>query len=201
LQDILARPTTLSLIAIFTGANFVAAAFLTWLPSFLYQKFHMTLAVAGFSATVYLQLASVAGVLAGGIAADRLVRRISGGRMLAQGIGLIFGVPFLVLSGWTASLPLLVAALICFGFCKGIYDANIWASLYDTIPVHRRGFAAGLMNSIGWLGGGLAPIGIAAATNHISLGSAISSMAVIYLVLGVLMIFVSRSFSAQRPLA
>ena len=197
LTEMLQNRTALFLIVIFTGANFVASAFLTWLPTFLYQKFHLTLAVAGFSATAYMQVASVAGVLSGGLMADRFVRRISGGRMLTQAIGMLCGFPFLLLCGWTASLSLLAIALICFGFCKGLYDANIWASLYDTIPVHRRGFAAGLMNSIGWLGGGLAPLGIAAATRRVSLGTAISSMAAIYLVLGIGMVFVSSSFSAR----
>jgi MFS family permease len=116
--------------------------------------------------------------------------------MLTQGIGLLCGFPFLLLSGWAASLPLLVFALLCFGFCKGMYDANIWASLYDTIPAHRRGFAAGLMNSIGWLGGGFAPLGIAVATHRVSMGTAISSTAAIYLVL-----LVSRSFSETKVAA
>lgn len=201
LRGMLRNLPALSLIIIFTGANFVASAFLTWLPTFLYRKFHLTLAAAGFSATAYMQMAAVAGVLVGGLMADRFVQRSSGGRMLIQGIGLLCGVPFLLLCGQAATLPLLAIALICFGFCKGLYDANIWASLYDTIPVHRRGFAAGLMNSIGWLGGGLAPLGIAAATNHVSLGTAISSTAAIYLVLGVAMVSVSRSFSKKKPLA
>ena len=198
LTEMLQNRTALSLIVIFTGANFVASAFLTWLPTFLYQKFHLTITAAGFSATAYMQIASVAGVLVGGLMADRFIRRMSGGRMLTQAIGMMCGFPFLLLCGWTASLLLVAIALVCFGFCKGLYDANIWASLYDTIPVHRRGFAAGLMNSIGWLGGGLAPLGIAAATKRISLGTAISSTAAIYLVLGIAMVLVSRSFSAKN---
>jgi MFS family permease len=201
LKEMIHNRAALALIGIFTGANFVASAFLTWLPSFLYQKFHLTLAVAGLSATAYMQLASVVGVLVGGLLADRFVRRMRGGRMLTQGIGMLCGFPFLLLSGWAASLPLVVFALLCFGFCKGMYDANIWASLYDTIPAHRRGFAAGLMNSIGWLGGGLAPLGIAAATQLVPMGTAISSTAAIYLVLGVAMILASRSFSETKSTA
>jgi MFS family permease len=201
LLEMMRNRTALALIGIFTGANFVASAFLTWLPTFLYQEFHLSLAAAGLSATAYMQLASVAGVLVGGLLADRFVRRMRGGRMLTQGIGMLCGFPFLLLCGWTASLPVLVIALLCFGFCKGMYDANIWAALYDTIPVHRRGLAAGLMNSIGWLGGGLAPLGIAAATKVVSLGTAIGSTAAIYLVLGVMMVLVSRSFSAAKSAA
>jgi MFS family permease len=201
LKEMIHNRAALALIGIFTGANFVASAFLTWLPTFLYQKFQLTLAVAGFSATAYMQLASVVGVLVGGLLADRFVRSMRGGRMLTQGIGMLCGSPFLLWSGCAASLPLLVSALLCFGFCKGLYDANIWASLYDTIPAHRRGFAAGLMNSIGWLGGGLAPLGIAAATQWVSMGTAISSTAAIYLVLGTAMILLSRSFSETKSVA
>ncbi len=72
---------------VFIGANFVAGIFLTWLPKFLHDKFDMSLSMAGFSATAYLQVASVLGVLAGGLLADRLVRRYRGGRMMAQTAG------------------------------------------------------------------------------------------------------------------
>ena len=141
------------LVAVFVGANFVASVFLTWLPSFLNRKFSMTLAMAGFSSTAYLQIASVLGVISGGILADRLARKYRGGRMITQAIGLLLGIPFLFLTGWTLSVTVLVLAMAGFGYFKGMYDANIWASLYDVVPVARRATAVGLMNSIGWLSG------------------------------------------------
>ena len=54
------------LISVFVGANFVAMIFLTWLPSFLYSQFHMSLSSPASAATAYLQMASVLGVLTGG---------------------------------------------------------------------------------------------------------------------------------------
>ena len=54
------------LIGVFIGANFVAVVFLTWLPTFLFNKFHLSLSQAGFSSTAYLQIASVTGVILGG---------------------------------------------------------------------------------------------------------------------------------------
>ena len=48
---------------------------------------------------------------------------------------------------------MLMAALIGAGFCKGIYDANIFASLFDVVRPEDRGTAAGLMNTVGWTGG------------------------------------------------
>jgi hypothetical protein len=42
--------------------------------------------------------------------------------------------------------------------CKGFYDANIFAGLYDVIPPRARGTAAGIMNTVGWGGGALGPL-------------------------------------------
>jgi MFS family permease len=187
LADILQNPMALLLIAVFIGANFVAVVFLTWMPTFLYEKFHMSLSMAGLNATVYLQIASVLGVLSGGVLADSFARKRPGGRMLAQSIGLLCGVPFVFLTGWTTSVALLILAMAGFGYFKGLYDANIFASLYDVVPVARRGVAAGLLNSLGWLGAGFAPVAIAVASASYGMSASISATAVIYLVIGLLL--------------
>src|SRR4029077_4352425 len=127
-------------------------------PSFLNRKFSMSLSMAGLNGTVWLQLASVAGVITGGVLADFLARRTPAGRMLTQILGLALGVPFIFLTGYTLSAPLLVLAMTGFGYFKGVYDSNIWAALYDVVPPARRATAVGLMNSIGWIGGGIASV-------------------------------------------
>jgi MFS family permease len=108
------------------------------MPSFLYRKFGMSLGAAGFSSTAYLQIASVLGVITGGVLADRFARRHRGGRMITQAIGLLAGVPFIFVTGWTLSVPVLILAMAGFGYFKGLYDANIWASLHDVVPADRR---------------------------------------------------------------
>jgi MFS family permease len=185
--EIFTNPTVWILIAVFFGANSVAAIFLTWMPKYLYDKFDMRLAVAGFSATAYLQIASVLGVILGGVLADRLTRRYLGGRMLTQALGLFAGVGFLFLTGWTVTVPVLVLAMTGFGFFKGLYDSNIWASLYDVVKPERRATALGVMNSIGWLGGGLGTTAIAAASRHYGMSACLSATSLIYLSLGVLL--------------
>jgi MFS family permease len=192
LRDIFGNRTARLLIFIFMGANFVAVVFLTWLPTFLYSKFHMSLSMAGLNATIYLQFASLFGVLCGGALADRFSKRSSGGRLLTQSIGLLLGTPFLFLMGWTVSVPILILAMTCFGYFKGLYDANIIASLYDVIPAERRGAAAGIANSLGWLGGGTAPVIIAIGASHFGMSACISATAAIYLVIGILMLSAAR---------
>src|SRR5256714_5465339 len=99
--SILSTPMVLILILVFTGANFVAAIFLTWMPSYLNRAFGMSLTMAGLNATFWLQAASVAGVLCGGWLADRWARRLRGGRPLTQTVGLFGGAPPVFLTGRT----------------------------------------------------------------------------------------------------
>jgi len=198
IATILKTPMVLILIAVFIGANFVASIVLTWMPSFLNRKFGMSLAAAGFSSTFYLQIASVLGVISGGVLADRLARRRPGGRMMTQAIGLMAGVPFIFITGWTLSVPILVLALAGFGYCKGLYDANIWASLHDVVPARLRATAVGVMNAAGWVGGGFAPIAIAMASERYGMSAAISASSVIYLLVGSLLLFGTARFMRPR---
>jgi MFS family permease len=119
IKDVFSKAMVWILVAVFVGANFVASIFLTWMPSFLYNKFQMSLSMAGLNATFYLQIASVLGVISGGFLADKLVRRYRGGRMMTQAVGLMLGVPFIFLTGWTLSVPILILGLIGFGYFKG----------------------------------------------------------------------------------
>ncbi|MER0440169.1 MFS transporter [Emticicia sp. W12TSBA100-4] len=198
IKQVFKQPMVWILVAVFVGANFVASIFLTWMPSFLYNKFNMSLSMAGLNATFYLQMASVLGVISGGFLADKLVKTYRGGRMMAQSIGLIIGVPFIFLAGWTLSIPILILALIGFGYFKGLYDANIWASLHDVVKPKNRATAVGFMNSIGWFGGGIAPIAIAYASTKYGMSASISATSALYLVFGLLLIFGIRKFMRNQ---
>ncbi len=188
IAEILKTPMVRILILVFVGANFVAMIFLTWMPTYLKRTFQMSLSMSGVSATVYLQIASVLGVITGGILADRLRRKHAGGRMMAQALGLFAGVPFIFLTGWTLSIPVLVLAMIGFGYFKGMYDANIWASLHDVVRPERRATAVGVMNAIGWLGGGAGAWVIGVAAPVFGMSACLSANSLVYLGVGLLMV-------------
>lgn len=181
-------PSAMLLMGAFVCANFVAIVLLSWMPQFLFDKFNVGLAVAGLAATIFVQLASMAGAPIGGWLADAARARFPGGRMLVQAIGVFGGAPFVVLCGMTRSAAWMIVALIAWGLFKGLYDANIFASIFDVVPPEARGTAAGFMNMVGWLGGGSAPVVIGYIADHRSLGLAISMTAAMYVLAGVLLV-------------
>ena len=182
-------PTLLCLMGAFMCANFVAVVLLSWMPKFLYDKFHMGLAMAGLTATIFVQLASMAGAPVGGWLADKWRRRTPRGRLAVQMIGVLGGAPFVALCGLTPSVTTLVLALTVWGFFKGLYDANIFASVFDVVRPEARGTAAGFMNAVGWLaGGGSAPLAIGIIAQRQSLGLAIALASTVYLAAGLLLL-------------
>jgi MFS family permease len=180
---VLRTPTVLCLMGAFMCANFVAVVLLSWMPKFLFDKFHMGLAMSGLTATLFVQLASLAGAPIGGWLADTWRRRSPRGRLAVQLVGVLGGAPFVALCGLTSSVGTLILALTLWGFFKGLYDANIFASVFDVVGPEARGTAAGFMNAIGWLaGGGSAPVVIGFVASRSNLGTAIAMASSVYLI-------------------
>ena len=197
---ILATPTAMLLMGTFCLANFVAMVLLSWMPKFLFDRFHMSLAVAGLTATVFVQLASMAGSPLGGWLADTMRLRFTGGRVLVQFAGLAGAAPFVVWCGQTLSVSSLIIALTAWGLFKGMYDANIFASALDVIRPEARGATVGFMNMTGWLfGAGTAPVFIGIVAERSSLGFAIS-LAAAALLAGAILLLIAMRFTLDRDL-
>ena len=199
LRVIWTTPTVLLCMGAFMLDNFRwAMVLLSWMPAFLYEKFHLSLAMAGLTATIFIQLASMVGSPVGGWMADTLRRRFPGGRISVQMIGLLGAAPFVVWCGMTLSVTSLIVALTCWGFFKGLYDANIFASVLDVIRPEARGTAVGFMNMIGWLvGAGTAPVVIGIIAQRASLGYAIS-IASVALIAAALLLGMAVLFTVGR---
>jgi MFS family permease len=158
-------PRILFLMAGFACANAVAAIFLVWAPTYLFERFHLGLAASGLGAVAWIQLASALAVPVSGVLADRFSATIPGARILVQCCGLLLGSGCVFLVGSSETLASLVAAMVGFGLCKGFYDGGIFASLFDAVAPDRRATAAGLMNFVGWGGGALGPLIVGIASS------------------------------------
>ena len=186
---LLKTPAAMLLMLAFLCSNFVAVVLLTWMPKYIHDAFHFDLAMSGLTATLYVQLASLAGALAGGWLADLWRARSVRGRIAVQLLGVLGGAPFVLLCGATQSITWLIVALTAWGLFKGLYDANIWASLFDVVAPEFRGTAVGTMNALGWLaGGGSAPIAIGWVATKTGLGPAIGFASAVYLAAALLLV-------------
>lgn len=182
-------PTALILMGAFFCANFVAVVLLTWMPKFLYDKFGMSLSMAGLTATLFVQVASMVGSAVGGWMADRWCRRTPGGRMIVQAIGVLGAAPFVILCTESRSVGVVIVALTAWGLFKGIYDANTFASVYDVVRPEARGTTVGFMNLMGWMaGGGSAPVIIGYIAQRRNLSTAIALSAGVYVAAAVLLL-------------
>jgi MFS family permease len=187
-------PAVLFLLLAFACANYVAMVLLTWMPDYLNRQFGLRLDWAGLGATAPPQLASMLGALLGGWLADYWRARRVGGRMYVQAIGVLAGAPFVFLCGQIGTIGWFLAALAGWGLFKGIYDANIFASVFDLVPPAARGTVAGLMNTFGWLvGGATGPWVVGMLSQSYGLGPAIGTAAIVYLAAGFMLLAASAA--------
>jgi len=183
-----ASPTFWLLMAAFLCMKLVDAAYLAWMPTLLYRKFTLTLATAGFHSTFWHHLGAMLGVLAGGRLSDRWAVRSPLGRPLVQVGGLLLGAPFLYLLGASDQTTIVYAALFCFGIFRGLYDSNLFASLYEVVRPESRATATGLMLCAAFLGGGTAPLVIGLLSRLLPLAQAMSFTAALYVIGGLILI-------------
>jgi MFS family permease/N-acetylneuraminic acid mutarotase len=170
----------------------------TWLPLYLYEQFRMNLTAAGFSATFYIQAASLIGILLGGWLADRWSGISQRGRLRAQALGLLAAAPALAGLGSTTSVELLIAALVLFGLGRGFYDCNVMPVLSQIARPNVRATGYGVMNLAGCLAAGGVALLAGALKDVVGLGRVFQLTGVVL----VLVIFLLRRVPApgiERP--
>jgi len=187
LKIFFSKPTAILLTLAFAGMQFTGIGFLTWMPTFLHEKFNFTLMRAGFDSTFYHHVAAFIGVLMGARIADKLAHKYSIIRGLIQMTGLLIGIPFIFIIGNSDSLLIIYSALAIFGFSRGIYDSNLLAALYDVIEIPYRATATGLLLMFGFIVGAASPyilgilkplFGLASGLAFLSVGFLFSSVCI-----------------------
>jgi MFS family permease len=190
LNIVFKKPTVLLLSLAFGGMAFVHIGFITWMPTFLHEKFNLSLSNAAFSSMFYHHLLAYVGVLAGGKISDKLAVRFFNVRIKIEFLGLLLGAPFIFLMGTSSELLVVYAALAGFGFFRGIYDSNLFAALFDVVEPKYRASATGFMLSIAFIIASLAPVILGWAKQSVGLSIGISLLSVIY-VLSALIIWIA----------
>lgn len=176
------------------GGTFVSMGYLTWMPTYLHNNFGLSLASAGFFSVFYNQIFAFIGVMLGGKFSDKVAQKHPRFRLILGGLSLLLGIPFLYFMGASPSLTIVYVSLGGFGFCRGLFDSNIYASLFDVVPRQFHASAAGLMVALSFIVGSLAPVALGAMKQGGDLGGGLSSLAWVYLLGGSALLFAACSF-------
>ena len=187
-------PTAVMLTIGFSGLIFVLTGYLTWMPTYLFEEFNMSLAEAGFHSMFYTHLFAFFGVMIAGKLSDKLAGKNPANRILLQAGGLLFAVPFIILMGNSGTLAAIYVGFAGFGFARAFFDANTYTVLYDVIPEKYHSSASGVMIMLGFAVGSLSPLILGLMKPVLGLSFSISSLAVIWLVCGLLMVVAYKFF-------
>jgi MFS family permease len=182
-------PTALILTIAFSGLIFVLVGYLTWTPTYLYEKFNISLTQAGFHSMFYTHLFAFMGIILIGRYSDKWARKNPAIRMLMQGIGLLCAVPFIVIMGKSNVMFTVYIGLAGFGFARAFFDANTYAVLYDVIPEKYQSSASGVMLMTGFSVGSLSPLVLGYLKPIIGLSFGISMLAIVWVLCGMLLIY------------
>ncbi len=123
--------------------------FYAWYPSFLQERYHLSMTDSGFNATIYVQVSCALGVVFGGALADRLSKRMPAARLYVAAAGILLSAPFGYLTFAVHSLDLARLCSALYGGFAGLMIANIFAGAYDVISARNYGFGAGFLNTMG----------------------------------------------------
>ncbi len=119
-----------------------------WMPEILREKFSLGQGKAGMSAILYVQLASLVGVVIGGTLADRWMHTTSRGRIYASAIGMVLFLPALFSVGNAGTLTVAIIGLIIFGLGWGFFDCNNMPILCQITRPELRATGYGIMNLV-----------------------------------------------------
>ena len=164
-----------------------------WLPTFLKDHFHLNLGAAGMSATGYIQIGAFAGVIAGGILADRWATKNIRGRLYVIVIGFSVGAPFLFLMSSTPLFAFAILGMIIYGLAKGFNDANVMPVLCQVIDGRYIATGYGFLNFLSTIVGGIMVYWAGA------LKDAKIDLAIAYQIISVVMLLAAWSLLLVKP--
>ncbi|MDD3590943.1 MAG: MFS transporter [Thermoguttaceae bacterium] len=138
-------PSALLLTAGFTAIVFVNNAYLNVIPLFLQRKFELSPTAAGWNGMFWHHIAAFMCIYLGGFISDRIAKTSPSFRPKLQFFAMLIGAPIVFSIGMAKSLTAVYALFFFMGVCRGFYECNTHASVFETIPVKYRSSTVGVM--------------------------------------------------------
>jgi MFS family permease len=179
---VIKTPTALSLIFLAFALSLSSWPAHSWLPTYFFENFKLSLTWAGSLVTLFAALPALVGGIAGGILADWWSTRDLRGRMAVQVIGFGVMAPTMLAIGFMPSAASVAAVLLVYSFARGALEGNSMPLFCSVLPANRWSMAYGLYNLAGTLAGsaGIFLVGMQKASWGV--GYTLSSMSVLLFV-------------------
>ncbi len=158
-KAVFSKPTAICVILGLAMMIYVDIGFKNWMPAFLQDHYMKDVPSLqrwyGLHAVLWHYLGAIAGVMLGSRIGDKVAKSRPGIRLDLGVAGLALSIPFIV---WMANAPTFVAccaAMLGFGFFRGVYDSNFIASFFDVVNPRYHASGVGIMMCIAFLFGSL----------------------------------------------
>ena len=145
LAMIFRNPSALCLTVGFTAIVFVNNAYLNVVPKFLQDRFALTPTSAGFHGMFWHHIAALIFIFVGASLSDRVSRRWPTFRPKLQCLAMALGVPVVAAMGRAGSPEALFGLFFLMGVCRGFYECNTHAAVFETVPAKYRSTTVGFM--------------------------------------------------------
>ncbi|MCQ2378495.1 MAG: MFS transporter [Victivallaceae bacterium] len=196
-KALFSKPTAICVTLALVIQIYVDVGFKTWMPAFLQENFACAPAKAALFGVLWHYLGAFAGVTIGSRIADRFVDRNHGVRLEIGIAGLAGAIPFIVYMAYAPTLTLCAAAMTLFGFFRGLYDSNLFASLFDVVKARYHASGTGLMLALAFIFGSSASTVVGWMFENFSKSFGIASLGGFFLA-GALILLTARIFFLRR---
>ncbi|WP_158748812.1 MFS transporter [Acidobacterium sp. S8] len=151
----------------------------SWLPTYFYERFHMSLTRAGFILALITYIPAIAGGLFGGLLADRFAKKDANGRISVQIAALTFMAPTMLAVGFLSSVQVLSANLLLYSFARGSLEVNSMPIFSSRLPSDRWATAYGLYNLSGTIAGSIGILFVGYFKTAWGIGMSLSCMSLL----------------------
>ena len=176
---ILKTPTAACLIFLAFALSLTSWPTHSWLPTYIFENFKLSLTRAGSVVTLFAALPALIGGIAGGILADRWSRRDVRGRMAVQVIGFCVMAPTMLAIGFMPSAATVAGVLLVYSVARGMLEGNSMPLFCSVLPANRWSMAYGLYNTAGTLAGSLGIFFVGMQKATWGIGYTLSAMSVL----------------------
>lgn len=178
--------------------------FLNWLPLYLYERFHMSLAAAGFWSSSVLQIAGITGAVAGGFFSDRIARNTPRRRFLFLALCYLCAAPFLLSFRFNAPLLILNVSVFFYSLMQSLGQASECPIICELTAPRLRSTGIGMLNTMNCTAGGIGIMIAGFLKRSYGLGSTFGLLSVTVAVAGMIglaaFLFLQRSAEAKNQL-